>query len=220
MRRQITDIQVQKNNPSRYSIFLDGKFFCGIDKGVVEKFQLKLGMEMDEEKLKELIYEAELSKAKSYVYRILGKRMYTCKEVKDKLVERGYLDEIVQDVIATLERYGYLNDKNYAEEWIQSRLRSNPKGKYVLRQELARKGIEDSIIVDALGQEFDESKEQDMALELAQRKIKLYKNDDPASARRKLQGVLFRRGFNSEMINAVIEQVMGEESEEQRMSEP
>lgn len=210
MRRQITDIQIQKNHPSRYSIFLDSKFFCGVNKEIVAKFQLKQGMDIDDEELKELSYAEEFLNAKKYSYRLLEQRMYTCKEIRDKLTYRKYSEEIIQEVIATLERYGYLNDRTYAEEWIRSRTRSNPKGKHILRQELMRKGVEVSVIDDALTQNFDELKEEDMALELARKKVRLYKKDDPVSAKRKLQGVLFRRGFNSEIVNNVVKQVMGE----------
>ena len=129
MKRQITDLQVQKKHPNRRSIFLDGKFFCGVSNEVAARFHLKCGMEINEDELKDLLHEEELSKAKNYVYRILARRMYTNKEIRDKLVERGYLDKVIEDVIATLERYGYLNDRTYAEDWIRSRMRSKPKGK-------------------------------------------------------------------------------------------
>lgn len=208
MKRQITDIQVQKKYPSRRSIFLDGRFFCGVNEDVAVKFHLERGMEIDEDKLKELLYEEELSKAKSYVYRILARRMYTTKEIRDKLVERGYVGKIIEDVIATLERYGYLNDKTYAEEWIESRMRSKPKGKIALRRELGRKGIEESIIEDALSQAFDQSKEAEMALDLACRKVRSYNVDDPVAAKRKLQSFLLRRGFDFETVKDVIEQVI------------
>lgn len=208
MKCQITDIQVQKKHPSRRSIFLDGKFFCGVSDEVAVKFHLKCGMEIDEDELKELLYAEEFSKAKNYTYRILARRMYTTKEIRNKLVERGYVDEVIQDAIATLERYGYLNDRTYAEEWIQSRMRSKPKGKIALRQELERKGIEKSIIEGALSRAFDESKEADMALELARRKVRSYSGDDPAAVKRKLQGFLLRRGFDYEMVRDVIEQAI------------
>ena len=208
MKRQITDIQVQKKYPSRRSIFLDGRFFCGINEDVAVKFHLERGMEIDEGKLKELLYEEEISKAKSYVYRILARRMYTTKEIRDKLVERGYVDKIIEDVIATLERYGYLNDKTYAQEWIESRMRSKPKGKIALRRELERKGIDRSIIEDALSQAFDQSKESEMALDLARRKARSFNADDPVAAKRKLQSFLLRRGFDFETVKGVIEHVI------------
>jgi regulatory protein len=208
MKRQITDIQVQKKYPSRRSIFLDGKFFCGVSEDVAARFHLERGMEIDEDKLKELLYEEELSKAKSYVYRILARRMYTIKEIRDKLVEREYVEKIIEDVIATLERYGYLNDRTYAEEWIESRMRSKPKGKIALKRELERKGIDRSIIEDALSQAFDQSKEAEMALDLARRKVRSYNADDPVAAKRKLQSFLIRRGFDFETVKDVIEQVI------------
>ena len=48
MKRRITDIQVQKKHPSRRSIFLDEKFFCGVSEEVAVKFDLKRGVEIDE----------------------------------------------------------------------------------------------------------------------------------------------------------------------------
>jgi regulatory protein len=188
---------------------LDGRFFCGVSDDVAIKFDLKRGMEIDEDELKELLHEEELSKAKNYVYRILARRMYTCKEIRNKLAERGYTDEVIQDIITTLERYGYLNDRTYAEEWIRSRMASKPKGKMALRQELARKGVEKSIIEDALSEAFDESQEKGMALDLARQRAPLYSSDDPAVAKRKLQGFLLRRGFDFETVKDVIERVIG-----------
>ena len=208
MNRQITDIQAQKRHPTRRSIFLDGEFFCGVSEEVAVKFHLKRGLEIDEDDLKKLLHEEEFSRAKNYVYGILARRMYTRKEIRDKLVEREYVDEIVQDVIATMERYGYVNDTAYAEEWIRSRMRSKPKGKIALRQELARKGVHKSIIENALDEAFDESRESDMALELARRKVRSYSKEEPAVARRKLQSFLLRRGFGFEAVKNAIEQTI------------
>ena len=206
--RQITDIQIQKKHPSRRSIFLDGKFFCGIGEELAVKFHLESGMEIDEDELKKLLYEEEFSKAKNYVYRILARRMYTSKEIRDKLVERGYVDEIIRDVISTMERYGYVNDETYAEEWIRSRMRAKPKGKIALRQELAQKGVDKSIIENALDEAFDESRESEMAVELARQKAISYGKDEPAAIRRKLHSFLLRRGFDYETVKDVIEQTM------------
>lgn len=208
MNCQITDIQVQKKHPSRRSIFLNGKFFCGVSEDVAAKFNLKRGMQISEDELKELLHEEEFSKAKNYVYRILARRMYTSKEIRDKLVERGYVDEIINEVIATMERYGYVNDQTYAEEWIRSRMHGRPKGKIALRQELARKGIDKSIIEDTLSQTFDESTEDNMALDLARKKVRSYRNDDPAVIKRKLQSFLLRRGFTYATVRDVVEQVI------------
>ena len=210
MKHCITDIQVQKKHPSRRSIFLDGEFYCGVAADTAARFSLRPGMEIDENELKDMLHEEDFSEAKNYVYRILARRMYTNKEIRDKLSERGYTAEIIQDVIAAMERYGYLNDKTFAEEWIRSRMQTKPKGKIALRQELARKGIERSIIEDALSRIFGDSKELDTALDLARRRVKSYSKDEPETARRKLWSFLLRRGFDFETVKDVVERVVGD----------
>ena len=210
MKNQITDIQVQKNHPSRLSIFLDGNFYCGVSEEVAIKHQLKKGMNVDENELKELLHDEELSNAKKYVYTILARRMYSTNEIRKKLKEQGYTDEIIDNVISMMEGYGYLNDKTFAEEWIQSRRLNNPKGKIVLKRELTQKGIEGDIIEEAFNQSFDESQQSEIALDMARRKSRSYINDDPISARRKLQGYLIRRGFDFETVRNVVDKVLSE----------
>ena len=204
-------MQVQKNHPSRLSIFLDGNFYCGVSEEVAIKHQLKKGMNVDENELKELLHDEELSNAKKYVYTILARRMYSTNEIRKKLKEQGYTDEIIDNVISMMEGYGYLNDKTFAEEWIQSRRLNNPKGKIVLKRELAQKGIEGDIIEEAFNQSFDESQQSEIALDMARRKSRSYINDDPISARRKLQGYLIRRGFDFETVRNVVDKVLSKQ---------
>jgi regulatory protein len=210
MKNQITDLQVQKNHPSRLSIYLDGNFYCGVSEEVATKHQLKKGTTIDENELKELLHDEELSNAKKYVYNILARRMYSSSEIRKKLKEQGYTDEIIDNVISMMEGYGYLNDKTFAEEWIRSRAHNNPKGKIVLKRELTQKGIEGDIIEEVFSQSFDESQQSEIALDMARRQSRSYRNDDPISARRKLQGYLIRRGFDFETVRNVVDKVLNE----------
>lgn len=210
MKRQITDLQVQKKYPSRLSIFLDGNFFCGVSEEVAVKYQLKKGIQVDEEQLKDLIYDDELLKAKNYVYMLLSRRMYSAKEIQDKLKRQGYTDDIIEDVISKMENYGYVNDKTFAEEWVRSRISNNPKGRMVIKHELANKGIEEDVIETVLNENFSESVQHDLALDLARKKIKSYKDDDKNSVKRKLYAFLGRHGFNYGVIKNVLEEVMKE----------
>ena len=210
MKRQITDLQVQKNNSSRLFIFLDGEFFCGVSEESVIKHQLKKGLEIDEEQLKTLLYEEELLKAKKYVYMLLSRRMYSSKEITDKLKRQGYTDDIIKDVISKMESYGYVNDETFAEEWVQSRINSKPKGRMVLKRELANKGIEEDTIENILNETLSEPVQHDLVLDLARKKIKSYRNDDTISAKRKLYAFLSRQGFGYDIIKSVMDEVMEE----------
>lgn len=210
MKRQITDLQAQKNHPSRISIFLDGKFFCGVSEESALRHKLKRGLLIDEEQLKSIIHDEELQKAKKYVYTILSKRMYSSKEISDKLKRQGYTDDIIKDVICKMESYGYINDESFAEEWVQSRLDSKPKGRLVIKRELVDKGIEEDTIENILNKTLSETVQYDLALDLARRKIKTYRDDDAMSTKRKLYAFLSRRGFGYDIIKSVMDEVMKE----------
>ncbi|MGQ9608745.1 MAG: regulatory protein RecX [bacterium] len=211
MKRLITDIRKQKIDPSRYSIFLDGSFFSGVAEETIKNFDLKCGKEIEDSELEKLLYEEEFSRAKDYVYKLLARRMYTKREIYDKLQSRKYSEKVIQNVISLMEEYGYLNDRSFAEEWIESRIKTKPKGKIALKQELMRKGIEESIIRHTLESKFDESKLYETAIELARRKIKSYRKDDFLTAKRKLMNFLIRRGFDFETINNIVEKVIEED---------
>ena len=208
MKRLITDIQKQKTDPSRCSIFLDGVFFSGATQETINKFNLKCGKEIDDSELEELLYEEEFSKAKDYVYKLLAKRMYTKKEIQNKLQSKKYSLKVIQNILSLMEEYRYLNDKLFAEEWVESRIRSKPKGKIALKRELMQKGIDESTIEQVLESKLDESKLSESALELARHRVKYYSKDDALTTKRKLMDFLLRRGFDYEIINDVISKVI------------
>ncbi|MGB9598183.1 MAG: regulatory protein RecX [Candidatus Poribacteria bacterium] len=208
MKRQITGLQVQRKYPSRLSIFLDGKYFCGVSEEIAVKHQLKKGIQIDEEQLKALIYDDELLKARNYVYMLLSRRMYSVKEIQDKLKGQGYTDEIIKDIILKMESYGYVNDKVFAEEWVKSRINSKPKGSSIIKRELRNKGIEEETIENVLNETMNETMQYDLALELAKKRIKSYKNDDKLSAKRKLYAYLSRHGFSYDIIKSIMDEVM------------
>ncbi len=214
MKHQITDMQAQKKFPSRLSIFLDGKYFCGVSEEIAVKYQLKKGIQIDEEQLEALIYDDELLKAKNYVYMLLSKRMYSAKEIQDKLKIQGYTDGIIKDVISKMEDYGYINDRTFAEEWVRSRINNKPKGISIIRRELKNKGIEEETIENALNETMGEITQHNLALELARKRIKSYKNDDNMSTKRKLYAYLIRHGFSYDIIRSVMNKVMRERQSE------
>ena len=58
----ITKIETQKNK-SRVNIFIDDSFFCGLNKETAVIFGLKVGKEIDEESLRQAVFESEVKSA-------------------------------------------------------------------------------------------------------------------------------------------------------------
>lgn len=155
-------------------------------------------------------FEKQLEKAKEYIYSLLSRRMYTKKEIINKLKKKRFSEDVLNSAIATVERYGYIDDKRFAEEWIRSR--RHKEGNLSLRYELLSKGIEREIIDEVLDQFKDGQDEMDIALSLAYRRIELYRNDDPKSVMRKIYNFLIRHGFSSETAYKVIEKIFNQQS--------
>lgn len=68
--------------------------------------------------------------------RFLSYRPRTEKEIRDKL---GV--DCSEEIISKLKSYGYINDEKYAEDYIESRIRSKPRSQKLILLELKRKGI-------------------------------------------------------------------------------
>ena len=73
--------------------------------------------------------------------------------MRDKLRDKEFGDELIDQVVADLERLHLLDDRAFARGWIESRMRNRPSGTFRLARELHQKGI-DKEIVDELLEEF------------------------------------------------------------------
>ncbi len=136
---KITAIELQKKDKERCNLFLDGNFFAGVSNETIIKNHLKVGMELDEKKLGEILHESEKQKALSKSLDYISKAIKTRKQVKEYLQGKGYLDEIVFYVLDKLTEYGFVNDKEYAVRYIEAY--SKTQGKKLIEFKLMQKGV-------------------------------------------------------------------------------
>jgi regulatory protein len=145
---KITDILPQIKDKTRVNVYLDGKFYCGMDLVTVLSNRLKAGMEISEEKLGEMQRLSEEERALSKAMHYLTGSMKTEKEVADYLAKKGYTPTLVAAVIERLVDYAFLNDTEYAKEYAESY--AAKKGARLIALELRQKGISQQDISAAL----------------------------------------------------------------------
>ena len=80
----------------------------------------------------------------------------------------------------------------------------------VLRQELRQKGISD-IDADAALEQNDEESEYYAAVEFATRKLRSLSRYDEPAQRRRLMGMLMRRGYGGSVAASAVSQVLANE---------
>jgi regulatory protein len=151
---------------------------------------------MDDEILQKLIAHAI-----SYV----SFRIRSGKEIHAYLSKRIKGDEeYIRLAEVRLKELGYIDDQLYARRFLESRNRSRPKGKKLIQLELRNKGVSRDII-DGL----DGPTDIELARVAVQKKYSLWKRLPIVEQKRKLFGFLQRRGFGSNVIFRIIDELTG-----------
>ncbi|MGN0820070.1 MAG: RecX family transcriptional regulator [Christensenellaceae bacterium] len=163
MERTITELSVQKNNAKRCNLYLDGKFFCGIELITVMQNRLKVGDKILEERLRDILEQSEREQAMNKAVAYVSKGMHTAKQVERYLKDKKYPDFIVKQVLQRLIDVGYIDDGSFAKSYVNGR--KNVKGARLLKAELKLKGVAESVIDEAL----EGFSEDDGALNVARR---------------------------------------------------
>jgi regulatory protein len=124
---------------------------------------------------------------------LLQNRDYSTKVLEEKLFQAGYPQNIVEQVINTLQKTGWLDDHKYAAHYIERR--SRQYGKLRIKQELKQKGI-DINLIDELFEEHDDSDTLEVAKKYAEKYLKTLKDTDPMKRKQKVIAMLARKGFD------------------------
>ena len=225
MKQRITDIQAVPELPEHRQLFLDSAPFVVIHAALIENFGLRIGLEIEAEVIEKLIAVAEVMRAKNYALGLLRAardddamdeatparstvkpKLYTKSEMERQLAREGFSEEAIGTVVEELIHSGHIRDQNYAEKWVVRRQKSNPRGKTVLKRELLDRGVDRQTAEQVLAQVAPED-ETRLALQIAQKRMKQYQHLPVHVAKRRLHGFLARRGFESEIVRQVFEQI-------------
>lgn len=195
---KITDMQIQKNNKTRANLYIDGEFALALEMLTVMKLGLKIGAEVSPERLAEAALDSERSVCFDKALNYLSRGMKTRKQMRDYLLGKGYSVETVDYVIDKLTDYKYVNDEYYALSYVEQNVAN--KGGRRLKQELQQKGISSS-----LAEKYC-AVEPDVAAANAERLAEKYMRNKPRDLKtfQKLQRYLLSRGYDFDVVNAVL----------------
>ena len=148
------------------------------------------------------------ARAKNNAYALLRQRPRSVCEIRSRLKLKGYNDDLIKDIVSSLELTGDLNDEKFAKMWVESRMHSNPVGDVVLKHELKGKGVSDSIIEAALSEKAGKYDEYELALSMAKDRFERLKKLDRRKAMKRVYDFLLRRGFKYDNIRRVVESLI------------
>jgi regulatory protein len=204
MAGRVTAIEVQKRNPRRANVFIEGEFAFGL--AMIEAAKLSKGQYLSQEDIKAILDLDQQERAYESALSFLSYRPRSRVETERRLRKKKFSEETIQAVTDRLCRAGLLDDEAFAQYWIENREQFKPRGQYALRHELRQKGI-DSSIIDALLEDLDET---ESAYRAATKRLARWKRLDPSVRRKKIVDHMRRRGFSYETAQQIWERMVAE----------
>jgi regulatory protein len=199
---RITALQPQRRSRRRVSVFLDGRFLLGLSQDTVAALGLREGMEVDRAELDRFARAEQLGQARNYAFLLLSYKARTTAELRQRLTRKGFSPEATQATLDRLAELKMVDDEGYARQFAQDRVSIGHKGRWRVRQELAKRGISREQVEAAMAQAPDETA---AAREVAEKYRARNRRLEPAVLSRRLYAFLARRGFSPDTISRVLD---------------
>lgn len=151
----------------------------------------------------ERLYSIVYSKAFDKYAALLAGAEYSAFDIRYKMKRKDYCEKVIDDVIETLYKERYLDDRRYAESYIRSYSRSKSRGLIV--RELEYKGIGGDWLDDVLDEVY-EDEEIDKNEVIKALIEKNYRGQDlkDEKVKRRVAAFLMRKGFSFSDINSYL----------------
>ncbi len=189
---------------ARFRISIDGQFAFVLYRGEMRNLHIEEGRELPEESYRQIMTQILPKRAKLRSMNLLQARDYTRKQLEDKLRQGDYPEACIEEAIAYVASYGYLDDGRYARNYIEYRLQSKTRAQ--IEAELQRKGVARDVIREA----FDELEKTGAVQDEAEMiralldKRKYCADTADAKERQRMYGYLCRRGFSPELVRKAL----------------
>ncbi len=204
---QVTNINYSKSKEVFEVIFEDETKLL-LNYNIFEKYKVSVDMAFSEEEILEMKYFSDIERAKSRAINYISGKLKTKYEVRLKLKENGFTEDIIDEVLDILENEEYLNDRVFCEIFIEDKKKLNGYGKNKIKSLLIQKGISKNIFEDFLD-EFEYDDEFDNALKMGIKKLNLLSNEeDNLKKKQKIINYLAYRGFGFDVINDVLREIL------------
>lgn len=180
----------KKGKQDKIHISVDGEYSFTVDEAYFLSMGIWNGKEVDSDELEEIRETVNVRRAYNYAVSLLSRRDHSEKELRDKLLLKGYRDG-ADEAIDKLKAGGYVSDERFARLYVRELQTLKKYGKRRIEQELYRKGVDRDIIRHVLDEtDFDESE----LVTLIERKYGRYLGDEKGI--QKTVNSLLRMGYS------------------------
>ena len=133
--------------------------------------------------------------------KLLAARSRSVAELRELLLQtNGATKTVVDEVLARLREYGYLDDERFAFGYASVKLRQRPLGRQRLKRDLAMKKVDKGVIDEALDLVFAEVSEEEQIDRAIEKRTRLRGRPKNRLQAKSLFDHLMRQGFPYELV--------------------
>lgn len=204
--KKISRITTQKKNTHRYNIFLakgdSDAYAFSVDEAVLIEFHLRKGLELNEKTIEAITQRDNLYKAYTQSIHYLSYRMRSRKEVYDYLAKKEIQHDYIEEILIRLTKEKLLNDQEFAEMFLRTRINTSTKGPNIIRNELKEKGITFAII-DKVIEGFTYEMQYEKLKKLMTKKMNQASKHSFRKKLQQLQMSMVQKGYAQDVIKEV-----------------
>jgi regulatory protein len=196
---KITSIKQQIKRADRYSVFVEGKYEFSLSEGALLESKVASGQELTKEQLGEFKKLSADDKLYNQTLRYVAMRPRTDWEIEFYLERKSASPPLVESILNKLSNIGLIDDRKYAQAFINDRKLLRPASRRKITAELRKKRVADEIIQQVTSaEELDDQTALRAVIERKRRQTK-YQDDT------KLMQYLARQGFGYDDIKSALQ---------------
>ncbi|MEX1212925.1 MAG: regulatory protein RecX [Balneolaceae bacterium] len=206
---EVTSVHVQKKRSDRISLFHDKQFLIGLSESVRQSFKIGAGTQLTRSLWDQICRAEERQETRDHLLRLLGRRSHTRTELFRKGRQKGGDSELLEEELDRLEEQGYLDNAEFAKQFVHDKLHLRGWGPRKIQGELRRRGVSSGRAAEAVRRESDTLDLTRICVDLAlKRRGHFLREEDVFRRRQKIAAWLQRKGYSRESITAAMPEIL------------
>lgn len=212
---KITKFEKQKKS-DRISVFINNEFAFGVTPEELFDYELYVGKELTLEEINKIKDSDKKAQAFAYILYLLGFGSKTKKEIIKKMQKKGIEQEAQEFAIKKAQKYGYIDDSQYCENFINQHKNMSGWGEKKIFSALIQKGVEYNLAKEKLEELYSKEESLSVAFNCAKKKLEILnkREKDPQKIKQKLYAFLVSRGYSYEVIQIILSKIKEKEVED------
>lgn len=195
---------VKKTKNGKYRITFDNNETLSTYDDVILNNGLLFNKEVDSDLLDKLNIETSYYDIYNKVIKFISRKLRSEKEIILFLDKNNVTYSDKKKIISKLKEIRLINDKVFANAYVQDRINLSTDGPYKIKNELVKNDIDDNII-DEVMSKIDESIVYEKLTKLIVKKINNNHNKSNYMLKQKIVGDMINLGYSKEMIVDIID---------------